>query len=79
MLDGERLSGNEKLMDDLAMLGLEPSTLRRGEPLVRNEKIADVLKGVPHETELLFETTAKGGDIVRGAIRRPHRIERSRQ
>jgi hypothetical protein len=79
MLDGERLSGCEKLMDDFAMLGFEPPSLRRGEPLVRNEKIADGLQCVLHEAQFLFEATAKRRDIGRGTIRRPHRVERRRQ
>jgi hypothetical protein len=76
MLDCERLSGNEKLMDDLAMLGFESSAFRRGEPLVRNDKIADGVQRVPHEAQFLFETTAKCGDRGRGTMRGAHRIER---
>jgi hypothetical protein len=41
VLDRERLSGSEKLMDDLAMLSFESTAFRRREPLVRDEKIAD--------------------------------------
>jgi hypothetical protein len=37
----ERLSGDEKLMDDLAVLGLEPAALGHGEPLVREREVGD--------------------------------------
>jgi hypothetical protein len=37
----ERLSGDEKLMDDLAVLGLEPAAFRQSEPLVRKREIGD--------------------------------------
>jgi hypothetical protein len=79
MLDSERLSGCEKLMDDLAMLGFEPSAFRRCESLVRDEKIADGFQRVPHEAQFLFEATVKRGDIGGGSMRGAHRIERRRQ
>ena len=79
MLDSERLSGGEKLMDDLAMLGFEPAAFRRREPLVRDEKIADDVQSVPHVIQFLFEATAKRADIRRGTTRRPHRIEGRRE
>jgi len=79
MLDRERLSSCKKLMDDLAMLGFEPAPLRRREPLVRNDKIADGIQRVPHLFQFLFEATAERGDVCRSAIRRPHRIERIRE
>jgi hypothetical protein len=37
----ERLSGDEKLMGDLAVLGLEPAAFRQGEPLVREREVGD--------------------------------------
>jgi hypothetical protein len=40
----ERLSGNEKLMDDLAVLGLEPAAFRQGKSLVREREIGDGLQ-----------------------------------
>jgi hypothetical protein len=40
----ERLSGDEKLMDDLAVLGLQTAALGQGEPLVRKRKIGDGLQ-----------------------------------
>ena len=78
MLDSERLSGEKKLMDDLAMLGFEPASLGQSEPLVREKKISDVFQCRPHAAELLLETGAERGDSSRGTIRRPHRIERIR-
>lgn len=68
MLDGERLSGCKKLMDDLAMLGFESAALRCREPLVGNEKVAHSVQRVSYALQFLFEATAERGDIGRGTI-----------
>jgi hypothetical protein len=69
VLHRERLSGIEKLMDDLAMLGLEPAAFGQGEPLVREREIGDAQKGRPHQAELLLETGAERRKRLSGAIR----------
>lgn len=79
MLDRERLSGFKKLMDDLAMLGFEPAVLRRREPLVRNEKIADGVQCVLYVLQFFLEAGAERRDRGRGTIRRSHRIKGRRQ
>ena len=79
MQDSERLSGCEKLMNDFAMLGFEPPSLRWGEPLVWNEKITDGFQRVPHKAQFLFEAGTDRGDCGRGTMRRAHRVERRRQ
>jgi hypothetical protein len=65
----ERLSGDEKLMDDLAVLGLEPAAFGQGEPLVREREIGDGLQGRLHAAELLLETGAERRERPRCAIR----------
>ena len=79
MLYRERLSGDEKLMDDLAVRGLEPAAFGQGEPLVREREIGDGLQGRLHAAELLLETGAERRERPRCAIRWAHRGERSRQ
>jgi len=79
VLHRERLSGIEKLMDDLAMLGLEPAAFGQGEPLVREREIGDAQKGRPHQAELLLETGAERRKSLGSTIRWTHRSERIRQ
>jgi len=79
VLDRERLSGGEKLMDDLSMLGFEPAAFWRREPLFRDKKIADGFQCVLHVPQFLLEADAERRDRGRGAIRWSHRIERRRQ
>jgi len=78
VLHCERLSGNEKLMDDLAMLGLEPAALGQGEPLLRERKIGDGFQCRLHAAELLLETGAKRRERLCCTIRWTHRSQRIR-
>ena len=78
MLYRERLSGNEKLMDDLAVLGLESAALGQREPLVRERKIGDGFQCRLHAAELLLETGAERREGLCCAIRWTHRIQRIR-
>jgi hypothetical protein len=59
VLHRERLSGDEKLMDDLVMLGLEPAAFGHAEPLVREREIGDGLQCRLHQAELFLETGAE--------------------
>jgi hypothetical protein len=79
VLHCERLSGDEKLMNDLAMLGLEPAALGQREPLVRERKIGDGFECRLHTAELLLETGAERRERRCCAIRWAHCIERRRQ
>jgi hypothetical protein len=79
VLHRERLSGNEKLMDDLAVLGLQPAAFGQGEPLVREREIGEGLQCRPHLAELLLETGAERRECLCRALRRAHRGERRRQ
>ena len=78
MLYRERLSGNEKLMNDLAVLGLQPAPFGQGEPLVREREIGEGFQCRPHAVELLLETGAERRNRRRGAIRWAHRFKRIR-
>jgi hypothetical protein len=78
VLDRERLSGDEKLMDDLAMLGLEPAAFGQGEPLVREREVGYGFQCRPHLSELLLETGAKRRERLCRAIRWTHRFKRIR-
>jgi len=75
----ERLSGDEKLMDDLAVLGFQPATFRQGEPLVREREIGDGLQCRLHAAELLLETGTERRARLCCAIRWAHGRERRRQ
>jgi hypothetical protein len=79
VLHCERLSGNEKLMDDLAMPGFEPAAFRQSEPLVREREVGNGFQCRLNVAELLLETGAKRRDSRCGAIRWTHRIKRIRQ
>jgi hypothetical protein len=78
VLYSERLSGDEKLMDDLAVLGLEPAAFGQGEPLVWKRKIGDGLQCRLHAAELLLQTGAQRRNGRRDAIRWAHRFKRIR-
>jgi hypothetical protein len=75
MLDRERLSGGKKLMNDRAMLGLQPTALGRAEPLVGEMKRFDRFQSLLHPAQLVGQTGAQGRDSWCGALLRAHRIE----
>jgi hypothetical protein len=75
MLDRERLSGCEKLMNNFAVLGFEPTALGRGEAVVGQMKIRDGFQRLSSAAELFFNTDAKRPHGRRGEPRRADRIQ----
>lgn len=62
MLDGERLSGCKKLMNDFVMFGFEPTALGRRETLFWKRKIVDEIQRLSNLAEFFFDMNTKRRD-----------------